>query len=380
MAFDAIAVGTGIVGSFTALALHERGLRVAVVDRGGLAPGTSRSSDGTLLCSDKSPGLMLTLAQRSLQLWRRYAERYGNECELDFKGATVVARGEDQAAALREFVASHQAEGIACEFLERDWEALEPELGPETSAVGHWPGDAQVQPTLACYQVARQLQTARVPYFFYQPMVGIDSGPGGVDITLGDGTRLHAGHLCVCAGVWTNEALAPVGLAVPVRPRKGHICVLERGDVGVNSKIADFGYNAAAESTQVEDYGLQTAAIIESTLSGTILCGSSRQFAGFDTSVDTEVLRRIMMGCIGVMAALARLRVIRGYAGLRPFSPDGHPIIGPVDDAGRVIVATGHEGAGHGLAPITGELVAGYIADGISRPHDGRLHPERFAS
>jgi glycine/D-amino acid oxidase-like deaminating enzyme len=380
MAFDAIVVGTGIIGSFTAMALHERGLRVAVVDRGGLAPGTSRSSDGNLLCSDKSSGLMLTLSQRSLQLWRRYAERYGNECELDFKGSTVVARGHEQAAALRAFVASHQVEGIDCEFRDRDWRDLEPELGPDTSAVGHWPGDAQVQPMLACYQIARQLQNARVPYFFYQPMVDIEPAAGGVAITLGDGTRLQAGHLCVCAGVWTNEALAPLGVSIPVRPRKGHICVLERGDVGVNSKIADFGYNAAAESTEVDDDRLQTAAVIESTQSGTILCGSSREFAGFDRAVSTEVMRRILADCIGVVPALARLRVIRGYAGLRPFSPDGHPIIGPVDDSGRVIVATGHEGAGHGLAPITGELVAGYIADGVSHPYQGRLHPERFAS
>lgn len=50
MTHDAVVIGTGIVGRFTALALHQCGLRIAVIDRGGLAPGTSRSSDGNLLC------------------------------------------------------------------------------------------------------------------------------------------------------------------------------------------------------------------------------------------------------------------------------------------------------------------------------------------
>lgn len=380
MTYDAIVVGTGITGSFTALALHERGLRVAVVDRGGLAPGTSRGSDGNLLCSDKSPGLMLDLARRSLRLWHRFVERYGNECEFDPKGATVVARGREQAAALRDYVESQYRIGMDCRFVDTDWLALEPHLGPETAAVGYWPGDAQVQPMLACYQIARILRSAGVPYFFYQAVDHIRTDADGVAVTLADGRTLDAGHLCVCAGVWTNEVLAPLDRSVPVRPRKGHIAVLERGDVAIHSKIADFGYNATAESTDEDDGSVQTATIIEATRSGTILCGSSREFAGFDTAIDERTVRRIMADCIGVVPDLARLRVIRAYAGLRPFSPDGHPIIGPLPGEERVLVATGQEGAGHGLAPVSGELVADCIVNGHTHPCDGHLHPGRWGA
>ncbi|MFB4205536.1 Glycine oxidase [wastewater metagenome] len=378
MAVDCIVIGTGIIGSFTALALHERGLSVAVADRGGLAPGTSRSSDGNLLSSDKSGGVMLTLSERSLVLWSDFAARHGNHCEYDPKGSTVVARGADQAEALAEHVAGHQTAGVTCEFVDAGWERYEPHLGPDTSAIGHWPRDAQVQPMLACYQIARSLSEANVPYRFYDEITALEPGADAVTVRFANGDTWSAGHVVLATGVWSNELLEPLGLSVPVRPRKGHICVLERGDVEVNSKIADFGYNATAEDTSGDDAAVQTAAIIESTRSGTILCGSSREFAGFDRSVSTDTLRRVMADCIGIVPDLARLRVLRAYAGLRPFSPDGLPIIGPVDPDGRIVVATGHEGAGHGLAPVTGELVADLIAAGVTHPYDGALHPERF--
>lgn len=130
--------------------------------------------------------------------------------------------------------------------------------------------------------------------------------------------------------------------------------MLERCDVVVNSKIADLAYNATAETADTDETVVQNAAIIESTQSGTIVCGSSREFAGFDCQPDNETLRRVLIDCIGVVSALGRLRVIRGYAGLRPFSPDGMPIIGAVSSHERINVASGHERAGHGLAPVTG--------------------------
>jgi glycine/D-amino acid oxidase-like deaminating enzyme len=375
---DVIVVGSGIIGSFAALALHERGHKVTVVDRGGLAPGTSRSSDGNLLCSDKSPGLMLDLSNQSLNRWNAFAQRYGNECEFDPKGASVVARTADEAQGLSELVAAQQADGIDCRFLDAGWETLEPHLGPDTLAVGVWPNDAQVQPMLACYQIAQILQNAGVEYRFYEHITAIETNDQSVSVRLSGGERLDADFLSLCTGVWTNEVLAPLGLSVPVQPRKGHIAVLERGAVQVNSKIADFSYQAAAESTEVKADSVQTAAIIEATRSGTILCGSSREFAGFDTHVNMDTVQRLLADCIRIVPDLAQLRVIRAYAGLRPFSEDGLPIIGPLAAAPRIVVATGHEGAGHGLAAISGDLVADTIEEAGDESLLRALTPGRF--
>ena len=380
MAPDVIVVGAGIIGSFAARAIKARGLEPLVLDRGGLAAGTSRASDSNLLACDHPPGVALDLSRRSLDLWQAMIAEDGNACEHDTKGSVLIARDAAQAEALKAHVAAHQAVGVECTFFGSGWQGIEPALGPAAVAIGWWPDDAQVQPMLACYQIAQALRDAGVAYRFYEPLISIVEGPSGITAVLEDGERIDAGHLCLCAGVWTNEVLAPLGMRLPVRPRKGQICVLERGPLTVRTKVTDFSYIGTVEKATEDEGAVQTAAVIESTQSGTILCGSSRQFAGFDTGVETAVLGRILRDCIGLVPALADLRVIRGYAGLRPHTPDGLPIVGPVTGTGRVLVATGHEGAGHCLAPVTGEIVADIITGAPPTDFAAALDARRFLS
>jgi D-hydroxyproline dehydrogenase subunit beta len=370
---DVVVVGSGIVGSFSAYALTRRGLRVLVLDRAGLAPGTSRASDGNLLASDHPADLGLELMRESLRLWGAMIEHLGNDCEFDRKGSLVVTRDPGQRDRLRAHVDSHRAAGVDCAYVEDGLLELEPELSPEVVAAGLWPGDAQVQPMRACWQLARFVQGQGGHYRLYDGMTGFTAGPSGVEVTLEGGERLACGHLVLATGVWTPEVLKGHGIDLPVRPRKGQICVLERGEVTIRHKIADFAYNDTIhEATDA----VQTAAIIEGTQSGTILCGSSRAFAGFDRGVDQAVLGRIMRDCIAFVPRLAGLRVIRGYAGLRPWSPDGLPLIGPVEAHGRVLVATGHEGSGHGYAAVTGEIVADLVT-GTPNRFTSALDPRR---
>jgi D-hydroxyproline dehydrogenase subunit beta len=376
--YDVIVVGSGIVGSFTAYYLQRTGCHVLVVDRNGLAAGTSRASDGNLLISDKGPGLLFELTRESLRLWHEAIHDLGNECEFDVKGATIVTLDAGQCLALREHVASHRDWGIRAEFHLDGLRNIEPGLTPSACAVGWWPDDAQVQPMLACYSIARDLMGRGTEYRLYDELNDFKVTASGVEAKFHSGETANAGHIVLCTGVWTAGLLASKGIRFPVVPRKGQICVLERGGVIVNSKLADFAYNKTVEDADPTTTKVQTAAIIEMTQSGTILCGSSREFAGFDVAVDRETLSRIMRECIAVVPALANLRVIRGYAGLRPFSPDGLPAIGSIDVHSRVLVATGHEGSGHGLAPITGALVAQLITEKTDLKYAAALDPRRF--
>jgi glycine oxidase len=65
-------------------------------------------------------------------------------------------------------------------------------------------------------------------------------------------------------------------------------------------------------------------------------------------------------------------------AGLRPATPDGLPAIGPLRAAPRVVMATGHYRNGILLAPLTAELVAGYLLDQKSDPVFAITSPDRL--
>ncbi|MBL8705248.1 MAG: FAD-binding oxidoreductase, partial [Rhodospirillales bacterium] len=88
--YDIVVIGTGISGSFTALHLVDAGFKVLVVDRNGLAAGTSRASDGNLLISDKSPGVLFDMTIDSFVHWDAMIAALGNHCEYDIKGATLA--------------------------------------------------------------------------------------------------------------------------------------------------------------------------------------------------------------------------------------------------------------------------------------------------
>lgn len=357
--YDIVVIGTGISGSFTALHLVDAGFKVLVVDRNGLAAGTSRASDGNLLISDKSPGVLFDMTIDSFAHWDAMIAALGNHCEYDIKGATLATMDPRRRDKLAAHAKEHAAHGVRAGLLKpEDVHRIEPALHPEVAAVGWWPDDRQVQPMLACYQIARHLQARGVQYRLYDELLAIEPSATGVRLRFASGPNVACERLALCTGVWTPMLLKPLGYDLPVLPRKGQIAVIERSGLDVRTKIADFAYNDLVEEIDPDDPRPQTAAIVEGTRSGTILCGSSRQFVGLDRSVDMDVLAQILRDCCVFVPGLKDLRVIRGYAGLRPCTPDGLPVIGPVDDDQRIYVATGHEGTGHGLAGATGAMMA----------------------
>jgi sarcosine oxidase subunit beta len=103
---------------------------------------------------------------------------------------------------------------------------------------------------------------------------------------------------------------------------------------------------------------------IEQTENGNFLLGSTREFVGFDKRTTPDGMHRIAEKTAGIIPALKQVNVIRTFAGLRPYTPDGLPILGPVDDVPGFFMAAGHEGDGIALSPITGELIAQMIATG----------------
>jgi D-hydroxyproline dehydrogenase subunit beta len=69
---------------------------------------------------------------------------------------------------------------------------------------------------------------------------------------------------------------------------------------------------------------------------------------------------------------------MRTYAGFRPYLPDHLPAIGPDPRVPGLLHACGHEGAGIGLAPATGLIVAGCLTDGEPPLDISPFRPERF--
>src|SRR5579871_2085905 len=126
---DAVVVGAGIVGASCAHFLAEAGMRVCIVERGGVAGATSGSGEGNLLLSDKAPGPELDMARAGLTLWAQLARDLPDEFEYEEKGAIVVAETAAQLDSLRATVDAVCASGVEAHMLGADdLRAAEPYL------------------------------------------------------------------------------------------------------------------------------------------------------------------------------------------------------------------------------------------------------------
>lgn len=376
---DVVVIGAGVVGAACAYFLARAGARVLVVERSHLAAGSSGACEGNVLAWDKELRRELPLSIRSVELWAQLASELHRDFEYDRKGSVVVAETEAELDAARERARVLAGHGIEAHVLRAaGLREEEPLCAPDLPGGVLYPGDAQVEPRLATVALAEAAERLGAEIRLDTPVERIErDARGRAAAVLTPRGRVVTGAVVVAAGAWTPSVLETAGLSVPVRPRKGQIVVLQRSPVRFRRKLSEAAYFSAVKS---DDGALQVAMVVESTPSGTTLLGSSREQAGFDRGVDLGVAGAIARRCARFFPVLREARVLRVYAGLRPFSPDHAPVIGPLAGAANVCVATGHEGAGIALAPATAELVTAWYTESASPVPLQWFTPDRFST
>ncbi|MHA3701065.1 NAD(P)/FAD-dependent oxidoreductase [Jatrophihabitans sp. YIM 134969] len=372
-----VVVGAGVVGSACARYAAHAGLDVTIVDRRAVAAGTTGAGEGNLLVSDKAAGPELAMALRSLRLWQQLGDSLGAErLELERKGGVVVARTPAALAALRDFAGAQAAAGVTSEPL--DAAALheaEPHLARDLAGGAFYPGDLQVQPAKAAATLVADAVEHGADLRLGEEVTGLRVEHGAVTgVTTTSGT-IPADHVVNAAGTWGGEVSERFGAPVPVLPRRGFVLVTQPLPRVVRHKVysADYVENVASDNA-----GLETSPVVEGTKGGTVLIGASRERVGFDKQVSVPVVRRLAAHAVALFPVLATVDLLRVYGGFRPYCPDHLPVVGADPRVTGLWHACGHEGAGIGLAPATGELIAQLISGTPTAIDPEPFTPSRF--
>jgi glycine/D-amino acid oxidase-like deaminating enzyme len=370
---DAVVIGAGVVGASCAYYLAEAGLTVVVVDRVGTAGGTTSAGEGNILVSDKEIGAELSLALLSRNLWEQLHVAVGN-FEFESKGGIVVAASDSVAKKLAATAVHQSANGVEIEELSTSRLLdYEPNINPDLVAAIRYAQDAQVQPMKAA---AALLQHPRITVFSGIEVTAITTSAAGSISGLTTNRGSIATEIVVnAAGTWGGEIAALAGVNLPIHPRRGFLLVTEPLPQKVFHKVytAEYLDNVASDSA-----GLETSTVVEGTQGGTILIGASRERVGFDKTVNFSVLSRLAAGAIAVFPFLKDVMLLRTYGGFRPYCPDHLPVIGPDSRVPGLFHACGHEGAGVGLAPASGLLIAQSVMGETLSHSLEHFRPERF--
>jgi D-hydroxyproline dehydrogenase subunit beta len=368
-------VGAGIVGAATAWELHARGVDVALLDRGGVSGATTGLGEGNVLCSDKEVGPELELTLAGLGVFDELEALIGAQARIRRKGALIVHRSDETWANEPERVERLRAAGVQGALLDvADVRAMEPQLTGELAGASFFPADLQCAPRA----IARALAGALPRVHTGVEVHGVALEDGRLTgLRTSDGV-LACSAAVVAAGPWSRALAEAAGVALPLEPRKGQLVRLAaaaRDDRLIRHKVVEAGYLGSVASV---DAALQVTTVLETTWEGDVLVGSSRERRGFDLSVDDAVSAAMLEQGFALMPGLRGLALDTAWAGLRPWLPDHLPAIGPSGAVAGLWLATGHEGAGVALGPVTGRLVAQLYAGEVPIVNPAPFSPDRF--
>jgi D-hydroxyproline dehydrogenase subunit beta len=369
-------VGAGIVGAAAAWELARRGVAVTLLDAGEVAGGCTSAGEGNVLCADKDAGPQLDLAVLGLRAFDDVEALLGAEAGIRRKGSLIVHPDAATWAAEPARVERLRAAGVGCEMLDPAAVAgAEPHLTGPVHGAARFAGDLQCAPRAITRGLVREAAGlgARVRERVRVQAIAVAGGRvAGLETT---GGSVGADSVVLAAGAWSGALAATAGLRLPVEPRWGQLVQLAASEPLLAHKVVDGSYLASVLSAEAD---LQVTTVLETTSDGDLLVGSSRRRSGFDDAVEGEVGEAMVARAARLMPVVRELSARRSWSGLRPWLPDHVPAIGPSSAADGLWVATGHEGAGVALGPITGRLVAQALC---REPLDlalGPFAPDRF--
>ncbi len=356
---DVAVIGAGVAGLCSALAMADTGLDVVLL--ADLRAGEASTAAGGIL--DTGHGLatpdLTTLFRSARDLWPAFcsslAERTGVAVPLDRDGilelATTIHDAERMARSTTDDVCWLDAAALR---------ELEPPLAHAQGAL-HFRHDGAVNP-LTLLKALKQAVGRHVHVRIVQQAVaslayGRPSDP--VTLTLSDRTSLSAMRCVVATGAWSS-GLSGVPMHLPIAPLRGQL-------MSVASKalrhVVMLGHGYAIPRGD-----------------GRTVLGVADENAGFDTRHTEAGATTIRALAAAILPSLGSAPMLNTWAGLRPMTRDGLPIIGPDPEVPSVIYACGHGRNGILLGPVTGALVSTAVTAGAEPTGANPFSPSRFST
>ncbi|HEY6373919.1 MAG TPA: FAD-dependent oxidoreductase [Edaphobacter sp.] len=328
---DICIAGAGIIGISLALELHHRGARVTVLDRSAPFSEASTAAAGMLAARDPhNPPQLSPLSHLSLSLYPAFLDRLQSLSghQVPFHTSitlqsvapstqTNLLTPEDLAHLLPPLNARNQ------NFLLLDEHSLDPH---------------QIAAALLAAVAATSIDLR--PHTPVRLIRSISSNTVEVHTAT---SAMHAGQFVDCTGAWSTASISPTPL--PITPRKGQMLAV----------ILPPSLKLTLAVRTPEIY------IVPRTTgphAGRAIIGATVEDAGFDKTVHPADIDRLHKLATNLLPILALAPQLEAWAGLRPATPDGLPLLGAVPGQQNHFIATGHYRNGILLAPATAHLMA----------------------
>lgn len=359
---DVLIIGGGIIGCSIAYYTSKYGRDVTIIEKGEFVSGTSSRCDGNILAIDKDPGFDSQMSLVSQKLVTDLSEELEHSFEYRAPGSILVCESDEEMEAAQQWVNRQKEAGLPFRMLDRqDIREESPFFADDLLGGLECATDSTVNPYLLAFALLSEAQKFGTKAFKQTEVKSMEIETDGSFVVETTNGTFTAKQVVNAAGVWAPKIGQMLNVNIPIEPRKGHIIVASRQQHVGCRKVMEFGYliskfgGKRKVDALTEKYGV--ALVFEPTESQNFLIGSSREFVGFHTRINNEVIKCIANRAIRFYPKMADMMVIRSYAGLRPWTEDHLPIISRVEHIPNYFIAAGHEGDGISLAAVTGKVI-----------------------
>ncbi len=351
---DVIVVGGGVIGLFCAVRLRKGGARVWLLESGPehptyYTPIASAAAAGMLAPISDAPSAHENVALESFDLWKQFREGAEWADGVRFDGAVVVRPSAADAAAFAANASRLGQKAVALsagEFRKRTGFRAKVDHALFIEAEG------VADPLRVLTGLAMQAHALGVLRHY-------DTDASEVTATRVTTHQLkvfEADAVVLAPGAWATEKLVGTAPALKqVRAGKGIVAAVDlEKRLGPNLRAGDF-YLAQRRDD--------------------VVLGATLEFDRFDRKVDRAKVAELHAAAERLLPGEVKLTE-KAWAGIRPMSPDGWPMIGP--SGAGVLLAAGHSRDGWLMAPITAEIITAYVFGNEIPARWAALSPERF--
>ncbi|HVC90805.1 MAG TPA: FAD-dependent oxidoreductase [Acidobacteriaceae bacterium] len=343
---DVAIAGGGIIGLSLALELRQRGLSVMVIERGQAMSSASWAAGGMLAVNDpQNPPKLMPLCIRSWELYPSYLARIEA-----LSGCPVPLRTQ---RALQE---QKPEPGLGGTATAAEIAEFAPGLDPDGHSLT-WLDEGSLDPNDLREALPTAVRAAGGMLLEGTEVLSIETTVQGV-VVVTERERISAGMWVNCCGAWAGQERLG---GVPVEPVKGQMANLRCAPELLRCVVRTAGVYLVPRGD------------------GRVTIGATLEHAGFDETVESSLIRPVIDAALRLLPEAHLSSPLDAWAGLRPGTPDGLPILGAARKE-NCWHATGHYRDGILLAPVTARVMAQAMLGETPDVSLDAFSPARFGS
>ena len=341
--WDVVIIGGGVIGLSLAWRLRQHGVTVLVVEKGEPAREATHAAGGMIAhCDPHNPPELAGMIAASARMYPEFVRELRDEA---FESPDLRDAGTIAFFAGDESPNCDGARALDADELSR----LEPLIALRGPAF--LLPECSVDPRKLGSVLEKAARHRGVDFVTGSPVTEVAVLGGRATGVRTAKSFYAAGTVVNCAGAW----------AAPDQALRRADAAGEGPDASASSRLLPpqqrkLGWGTRSHGPLIQHTIRTPEMYIIPRSDGRIVLGATVEEAGFDKRVDADTVQRLHQAACKVVPEIAHMRIHDAWAGLRPGSPDGLPILGATSLPGYY-VATGHYRDGILLAPITAHVM-----------------------